>query len=66
MSFAGAEALAPSPEVMQAVIADRELLAGYDDPAVMAAVTHIAANPQHAAKLMANPKVLPSECASCL
>ena len=52
-----AEALAPTPEIMQRVLADADLLAGYDDAEVMAAVADIAAHPQHAARHMANPKV---------
>jgi hypothetical protein len=52
-----AEALAPTPEIMQQVLADPALLAGYDDANVMAAVADIAAHPQHAARHMADPKV---------
>lgn len=37
---------------------DSELMAGYDDPVVMAAVSDIAAHPEHAPKHMANPKVM--------
>jgi hypothetical protein len=53
----GAEALKPTAQVMQQVLADEELLAGYDDADVMAAVADIAAHPQHAARHLANPKV---------
>lgn len=63
MGDLGAEALAPTPQVMQQVVADHELLAGFDDPAVMAAVSDIAGNPQRTAKHMANPKVLPADFA---
>lgn len=52
-----AEALAPTPELMQQVLADPDLLSGYDDAKVMAAVADIAAHPQHAARHMADPKV---------
>lgn len=37
-------------------MADPDLLAGYDDADIMAAVSDIAAHPQHAAQHMANPK----------
>ena len=42
---------------MQQVLADPNLLAGYDDAKVMAAVADIAAHPQHAARHLADPKV---------
>jgi hypothetical protein len=42
---------------MQQVLADPELMAGYDDAEVMAAVADIAAHPQHAARHLADPKV---------
>lgn len=35
----------------------RELLAGFDDPEVMAAVAEVAANPQAFERYKANPKV---------
>lgn len=39
------------------MLADPDLLAGYDDAEVMAAVADIFAHPQHAARHMADPKV---------
>jgi hypothetical protein len=41
---------------MQRVLADPDLLAGYDNAKVMAAVADIAAHPQHAARHMTDPE----------
>lgn len=56
--LAHAEALAPTEEVMHSVLNDPDLLGGFDDPDVMAAVTDIAVDPRRAVKYQDNPKVM--------
>ncbi len=43
---------------MHSVLNDPDLLAGFDDPDVMAAVTDIAVDPRRAVKYQDNPKVM--------
>ncbi|GFR41278.1 hypothetical protein Agub_g1953 [Astrephomene gubernaculifera] len=50
--------LKPSPDVVSKIGQDPQLLAGFDDPEVMAAVNDIAANPGNFKKYKDKPKVL--------
>lgn len=51
-------ALQPDEATVERIMADPQLLAGFDDPAVMAAVADVAAHPPHLAKYASNPKVM--------
>ncbi len=57
-----ADSLKPTPKSMESVMGSPELMAGFDDPEVMAAVNDIAANPQAIHKYKSSAKVwcLPS------
>ncbi|KAG2499293.1 hypothetical protein HYH03_002871 [Edaphochlamys debaryana] len=52
------DTLKPTPDMVQKVGSQPQLMAGFEDPAVMAAVNDIAANPQNFKKYKNNPKVL--------
>lgn len=54
-----ADSLKPTPESIEEVMHSPQLIAGFDDPEVMAAVNDIAANPQAMHKYKSNAKVLP-------
>ncbi|EFJ42953.1 hypothetical protein VOLCADRAFT_96874 [Volvox carteri f. nagariensis] len=51
------EKLKPTPDVMTKIGQDPGLLAAFDDPEIMAAVSDIAANPQNIKKYKDKPKV---------
>ncbi|KAF5829902.1 hypothetical protein DUNSADRAFT_15325 [Dunaliella salina] len=51
------EALKPTPDMMGKIQQNPDLLAGFGDPEVMAAVNDVAQNPQHMAKYRDNKKV---------
>jgi len=50
------DALKPTPELMKGVAADENLMAGFDDPEVMAAVDDVAKHPENIKKYQNNPK----------
>jgi len=52
------DALKPTPELMKGVAADENLMAGFDDPEVMAAVDDVAKHPENIKKYQNNPKVV--------
>ncbi|KAK9823516.1 hypothetical protein WJX72_003346 [[Myrmecia] bisecta] len=52
------DALKPTQDTMQSVLGNQELLAGFDDPEVMAAVADVSANPKNMKKYQNSPKVI--------
>ncbi len=50
-------ALQPDEATVGRILADPRLLEGFDDPAVMAAVTDVAAHPARMSRYAGNPKV---------
>ncbi|KAK9828176.1 hypothetical protein WJX74_002009 [Apatococcus lobatus] len=52
------DSLKPTPESIEEVMQSPQLIAGFDDPEVMAAVNAIAANPQAMHKYKGNAKVM--------
>lgn len=53
-----ADALKPTPELMKTVTSNQQLLSGFDDPEVMAAVNEVAQNPSSFKKYANNAKVV--------
>jgi len=51
------DALKPTPDMMGKIQQNPDLLTGFEDPEVMAAVNDVAQNPQHMAKYRNNKKV---------
>lgn len=49
-------ALQPDASMMERILTDPELLKGFDDPEVLAAVTELSSHPDRIAKYSANPK----------
>mmetsp|Transcript_9278 Transcript_9278/g.22994 ORF Transcript_9278/g.22994 Transcript_9278/m.22994 type:complete len:213 (-) Transcript_9278:72-710(-) len=52
------EALKPTPDMVEGIMRNPDLLAGFEDPEVMAAVSDVAQNPQNMKKYADNKKVL--------
>ena len=52
------DAMKPTPDMMQGVLKNPDLMKGFDDPEVMAAVSEIAADPSKMAKHKGNAKVM--------
>lgn len=52
------DALKPTPDMINTLTQNPELLSGFDDPEVMAAVNEVAQNPQAMKKYAGNPKVV--------
>ena len=52
------DAMKPTPDMMKTVFGNQDLMSGFDDPTVMAAVNDIASNPQNINKYKDNPKVM--------
>ncbi len=57
--FASADYLKPTPESMEQVMGNGQLMAGFDDPEVMEAVNAIAQSPGAIQKYKSNAKVSP-------
>lgn len=49
-------ALQPDASMMERILADPQLLQGFDDPEVLAAVTELSLHPDRISKYSANPK----------
>ena len=52
------DAMKPTPDMMQNVMKDADLMSGFDDPEVMQAVGDIAKDPKNINKYKNNPKVM--------
>ena len=52
------ESLKPDKETVDTVLGNKNLMAGFDDPEVMAAVEDVARDPKNMAKYANNPKVI--------